>query len=69
MQTEQRTLATSEKQQRIYHWLSSPDPSSNYNAACKTRQATTGEWFLKSGEFKKWKMTSRSFLWLYGIRK
>jgi len=60
-----------EKQQEIRHWLSSPDPSSNHNAACKVilHQATTGEWFLKSNEFEKWKMTSRSFLWLYGIRK
>ncbi|KAH6666209.1 hypothetical protein B0J14DRAFT_199342 [Halenospora varia] len=67
MQTEQRTLAIGEKKQKIRHWLSSPDPSSNHNAACKARQATTGEWFLKSDEFKEWKMTSRSFLWLYGI--
>ncbi|KAL5328216.1 hypothetical protein ACEPPN_001712 [Leptodophora sp. 'Broadleaf-Isolate-01'] len=60
-------LAIGEKQQKIRHWLSSPDPSTNHNAACKLRQATTGEWFLKSDEFEKWKMTSRSFLWLYGI--
>jgi len=69
IQSEQRALAIGEKQHKIQHWLSSPDPSSNYNAACKARQATTGEWFLKSDEFEKWKMTSRSFLWLYGIRK
>ena len=69
MQFEQRTFATDEKQQKIRRWLSSPDPSSNHNAACKARQATTGEWFLKSNEFEKWKETSGSFLWLYGIRK
>ncbi|KAH7363898.1 ectomycorrhiza-induced ankyrin-domain/NACHT-domain-containing protein [Rhexocercosporidium sp. MPI-PUGE-AT-0058] len=56
-----------ENQQKIRRWLSSPDPSSNHNAACKARQATTGEWFLKSDEFERWKMASRSFLWLYGI--
>ncbi|KAG4414253.1 hypothetical protein IFR04_012625, partial [Cadophora malorum] len=67
MQTEQGTLVMGEKQQKIRHWLSSPDPSSNHNAACKARQPTTGEWFLKSSEFEEWKMTSRSFLWLYGI--
>ncbi|PVH67497.1 hypothetical protein DL98DRAFT_296048, partial [Cadophora sp. DSE1049] len=67
VQIEQRTLAMGEKQQKIRHWLSSPDPSSNHNAACKSRQPTTGEWFLKSSEFEEWKMTSRSFLWLYGI--
>jgi hypothetical protein len=58
-----------EKQQKIRYWLLSPDPSSNHHAACKVHQATTGEWFLKSDEFEEWKMTSRSFLWLYGIRK
>ncbi|KAH7309366.1 ankyrin repeat-containing domain protein [Rhexocercosporidium sp. MPI-PUGE-AT-0058] len=68
IQIEQMTLAMGEKQQKIRHWLSSPDPSSNHNAACKARQATTGEWFLKSDEFEEWKITSRSFLWLYGIR-
>ncbi|KAL5325365.1 hypothetical protein ACEPPN_006490 [Leptodophora sp. 'Broadleaf-Isolate-01'] len=67
IQIEQRTLVMGEKQQKIRHWLSSPDPSSNHNAACKARQATTGEWFLKSDEFEEWKMTPRSFLWLYGI--
>ncbi|KAL5325367.1 hypothetical protein ACEPPN_006492 [Leptodophora sp. 'Broadleaf-Isolate-01'] len=67
IQIEQRTLAIGEKQQKIRHWLLSPDPSTNYNAACKARQATTGEWFLKSDEFEEWKITSRSFLWLYGI--
>ncbi|KAF8854030.1 ankyrin [Acephala macrosclerotiorum] len=56
-----------EERRKIRHWLSSPDPSSNHNAACKVHQATTGEWFLKSDEFEEWKMTSRSFLWLHGI--
>ncbi|KAH9207858.1 hypothetical protein DL95DRAFT_312889, partial [Leptodontidium sp. 2 PMI_412] len=67
VQIEQRTIVMGEKQQKIRHWLSSPDPSSNHNAACKARQANTGEWFLKSHEFEEWKMTSRSFLWLHGI--
>ena len=69
IQIEQKTIAMSEKERKIRHWLSSPDPSTNHNAACKLRQATTGEWFLKSDDFEKWKTTSRSFLWLYGIRK
>ena len=43
IQTEQRTLAASEKQREIRHWLSSPDPSSNHNITRKARQATTGE--------------------------
>jgi hypothetical protein len=67
IQAEQRTLAL--EQQKVHHWLSSPDPSSNHNATCKAHLANTGEWLLKNEEFEKWKMTSRSFLWLSGIRK
>jgi hypothetical protein len=68
-QKEQKELATTEKRLKIENWLSPPDPSSNHHAACKTRQPTTGEWFINSEEFKNWKINSRSFLWLSGIRK
>lgn len=69
IQIEQRMLAVGEKKQRLKAWLSSPDPSSNHNAACKLRQKGTGDWILKSDKFEEWKTTPKSFLWLYGIRK
>jgi hypothetical protein len=69
LQIEQKTFTEDERRQKIYQWLSPPDPSSNHNSACKKRQPTTGAWFIESDEFKKWKMGPNSFLWLHGIRK
>ncbi|KAH6667724.1 hypothetical protein B0J14DRAFT_170784 [Halenospora varia] len=63
LQVGHRTLVAREVQQ----WLSSPDPSSNHNAACKKRQPTTGAWFIGSVEFEEWKTCPNSFLWLHGI--
>jgi len=58
-----------ERRQKIHRWLSSLDPSSNHNDACKKRQPTTGAWFVGSDQFAEWKFSSNSFLWLHGIRK
>ncbi|KAH8657573.1 ankyrin repeat-containing domain protein [Tricladium varicosporioides] len=63
LQVRQKTLIAREIQQ----WLSSPDASSNHNAACKKRQLTTGAWFIESDEFNEWKTCPNSFLWLHGI--
>ena len=57
-----------ELRQKIHHWLSPPDPSSNHHAACKKRQPTTGMWFIDGEDFKRWKGDLNSFIWLYGIR-
>jgi Cdc6-like AAA superfamily ATPase len=51
---------------KIYGWLSPPDPSSDFNAAIKQRQAKTGSWVLESGHFVRWMTTTSSLLWLYG---
>ncbi|KAI9735737.1 MAG: hypothetical protein M1818_006345 [Claussenomyces sp. TS43310] len=59
-------LQFGQRGREIYQWLSSPDPSSNHNAACKKRQATTGEWFVGSEQFEEWQRSSNSFLWLHG---
>lgn len=52
---------------RLGSWLSAPDPSSNHNEACAKRQATTGDWFIQSSNFAKWKEDRNSLLWLHGI--
>ena len=65
----QRIFLADERRQKIYQWLSSPDPSSNHNAACKKRHPTTGVWFVSSDQFEEWKTSSNSFFWLHGIRK
>jgi hypothetical protein len=53
----------------IRDWLLPPDPSSSYRSANEKRQPGTGEWFLKSLEFERWKTTPNSFAWLYGLRE
>jgi len=56
-----------QRRKKIERWLSSPDPSTNYNKALQQSQEGTGLWFLQSDTFAKWKTQRNSFLWLYGI--
>ena len=53
----------------IIKWLTVTDPSFNYHAALKKHQPSTGEWFLELEQFRKWKDTRSSLLWLHGICK
>ncbi|KAI9773654.1 MAG: hypothetical protein M1840_006928 [Geoglossum simile] len=56
-----------EYRQKVYHWLSPPDPTSSHIAACKKRQPTTGSWFTRGRKFAKWKATPDSMIWLSTI--
>jgi hypothetical protein len=56
-----------DKLEKIYSWLSAPNPSSNYYKAHNRRQAETGLWLLESAKFREWKDSATSRLWLYGI--
>lgn len=56
-----------DQQQKVIKWLSPPDPSTNYVKALKQRHEDSGQWFLRSADFVKWRTESNSFLWLYGI--
>jgi hypothetical protein len=57
-----------ERRQRIYEWLSAPDPSISHNTVCEKRQSGTGSWFIEGEFFKEWKSHQNSFLWLQAIR-
>ena len=59
------TYKLDEQREAIHRWLSASDPSTNHNNACRSRQATTGSWFLKSEAFTRWKEHNR-LLWLHG---
>ncbi|KAG8625122.1 hypothetical protein KVT40_006873 [Elsinoe batatas] len=49
-------------------WLNPVDPSTNDNAASSKRSGTSGEWLLRSREFREWRSSSsKTFLWLHGI--
>ncbi len=46
--------------------MAAPDPWSNYRKALEERHIGTGNWFLNSTKFTRWKTDLDSFLWLYG---
>lgn len=52
---------------KIRKWLSPPDPSTNFNEAREQHHQRTGQWFLKSDQYARWKKEHNSFLWLNGI--
>ncbi len=52
---------------KLRPWLSAPDPSINYHRALKQRQAETGLWLLEGEQYKRWRSSEASKLWLYGI--
>ncbi|KAH8987325.1 hypothetical protein EDB92DRAFT_1145425 [Lactarius akahatsu] len=52
-------------EQDVRRWLSSPDPTVNYNTARKIYQEGTAVWFLEGGIFKEWDLIG-SLLWIHG---
>jgi Cdc6-like AAA superfamily ATPase len=60
------TTFLEEERNNIHQWLNSTDPSSNFHALIKQRQAETGLWLLESREYVSWKTGNNSILWLYG---
>ncbi|KAK7446745.1 hypothetical protein VKT23_014441 [Stygiomarasmius scandens] len=52
--------------EKIREWLKPSDPSQNYNEHIEDQVAGTGEWFLNGEEYKKWKETPNSMMWLQG---
>ena len=54
-------------QAKVLRWLAGADPSTNYNTARKKHEKNTGSWLLQSPEFKSWKESDGSIMWLFGI--
>ncbi|THH11967.1 hypothetical protein EW146_g7869, partial [Bondarzewia mesenterica] len=52
---------------KIYQWLSAPDPSVNYIEAREKFTLETGKWFIDGRRFADWKEKAGSFLWIYGM--
>jgi len=61
------TLKSNSHLDKLGRWLSPPDPSTNFNAAKEKRHGGTGEWFINSAAFNRWKSGSRRHLWLHGL--
>jgi flavin-dependent dehydrogenase len=56
-----------EHRQKVIRWLSSVDVSTNHYAACNKREPSSGDWFVRSPDFPRWKTDPGGFLWLYGF--
>jgi hypothetical protein len=51
----------------LINWLSTVDPSVNYNTAREKHQPETSKWLTQeSADFKNWESAPNSFLWLNG---
>ena len=57
-------------QEKIFGWLSPPDPWNNHHAACKSRHRETADWFLQGNTFSEWRTSEvpSSLLWVHGKR-
>jgi hypothetical protein len=55
------------EREKLLKWLSSVDPSKNYNSARERHALSTGDWLVeKSSDFKNWEKGPNSLLWLKG---
>ena len=57
-------------QEKIFGWLSAPDPWTNHHTACKSRHRGTADWFIKGNTFSDWRTSDvpSSLLWVHGKR-
>ena len=55
-----------EKRQKILNWLAPNDLRGRHDAARERHDDKTGDWFLQSPKFIKWKRNPGQFLWLTG---
>ncbi|KAK0641394.1 hypothetical protein B0T16DRAFT_496113 [Cercophora newfieldiana] len=58
---------TDAERHEICSWLDYSDPSLNHNAACALYEAGTGDWVLRTDEWKAWRDKKYRCLWIYGI--
>ncbi len=61
------SLTGNELRKDLRRWISPPDPSVNYNAACKAHYTDTAVWCTQGETFADWK-ASGSLLWIHGKR-
>lgn len=62
---EKRTIDV--ERRRLLSWLSLVNPYSNHTAARDKRGASTGQWFIDSQEFLRWRQGTQTSLWVTGI--
>lgn len=55
------------QQREVYRWLDDIDPSTIHNRACGQYEAGTGNWVLRSEDWKAWMSGKKRALWVHGI--
>lgn len=62
-----KEVGESENRLKLLQWLSTVDPSANYNAARRRHALSTGDWLVKENrDFANWKTAPSSLIWLNG---
>jgi hypothetical protein len=61
------TLAGNEARHNLQKWISPPDLSGNYDAACDSHHEGTVAWCTQGDTFNRWS-ESGSLLWIHGKR-
>jgi hypothetical protein len=56
----------SDEFRKIVAWLAPPDPETNHDTARRRHESQTGQWLLKSSQYRSWKTGMVSHLWMYG---
>ncbi|KAF6835360.1 ankryin repeat protein [Colletotrichum musicola] len=63
-----KAMTAQTRLKEVKEWLNPADPSTNFNDARKVRYRDTGEWLLKSHQFREWEDGDRRQLWLHGMQ-
>jgi hypothetical protein len=56
----------SDEFRKIVAWLAPPDPGTNHDTARQRHECQTGQWLLKSSQYRSWKTGVVSHLWMHG---
>ncbi|KAK3370926.1 hypothetical protein B0T24DRAFT_627387 [Lasiosphaeria ovina] len=65
--SEIQTALSDIEQREVYKWLEGIDPSSLHHRACSQYEPGTGDWVLRSDDWKAWISGPKRALWIHGI--
>jgi hypothetical protein len=55
------------ERREVYKWLDDIDPSALHHRACSQYEPGTGDWILRSDDWKAWISGQKRALWIHGI--
>ncbi|KAF2499968.1 hypothetical protein BU16DRAFT_522834 [Lophium mytilinum] len=64
---EMHAILTESQRNEIYQWLSTTDPSPLHHRAMDQYEPQTGDWMLRSPEWRDWIDGKNRCLWIHGI--